>query len=178
MTYTVVPGDTLWKIASKYQVGLSELIAANPHIKDPSMIFPGDKISIPQGGQFVNEEDEVIRLVNEERAKRGLRALTKNWELSRVARFKSEDMANNNYFNHNSPTYGSPANMLRNFGIRFNTMGENIAYGQSTPAGVMSVWMNSAGHRGNILNPNFTQLGAGFAKNSRGTPYWTQMFIG
>lgn len=178
MTYTVVPGDSLWKIASKYQVGISELIAANPQINDPSLIFPGDTINIPQGSQFATQEDEVIRLVNVERTNRGLRPLTKNWELSRVARYKSEDMAKNNYFDHNSPTYGSPANMIRNFGIRYNAMGENIAYGQTTPASVMNSWMNSAGHRNNILSPNFTQIGVGLAKNSRGTPYWTQMFIG
>ena len=97
MTYTVVPGDSLWKIASKYQVGISELIAANPQINDPSLIFPGDTINIPQGSQFATQEDEVIRLVNVERTNRGLRPLTKNWELSRVARYKSEDMAKNNY---------------------------------------------------------------------------------
>lgn len=176
-SHTVVPGDTLWKIAVKYQVGVSELISINTQLQNPDLIYPGMKISIPDqaaGGAF---ELEVVRLVNAERAKYGLKPLAENWELSRVARYKSNDMSDEGYFSHTSPTYGSPFDMMKNFGIKYISAGENIAMGQRSAADVMNGWMNSPGHRGNILNANFTQIGVGYAVNSRGTPYWTQMFI-
>ena len=176
-TYTVVSGDTLWKIAVKYQVGVSELIQANTQISNPNLIYPGMKVNIPAQDPGRAFEQEVIRLVNVERSKNGLQPLKENWELSRVARYKSADMANNAYFSHTSPTYGSPFNMIKNFGIKYSSAGENIAYGQKTAAEVMNGWMNSSGHRQNILNPNYTQIGVGYAVNSKGTPYWTQMFI-
>ena len=105
----------------------------------------------------------------------GLKKLTANWELSRVARYKSQDMKDKKYFSHTSPTYGSPFNMIKNFGISFKTAGENIAYGYSTPEAVVNSWMNSEGHRKNILNPNYTQIGVGYVASGH---YWTQMFIG
>ncbi|NLK71452.1 MAG: SafA/ExsA family spore coat assembly protein [Clostridiales bacterium] len=175
--HTVVYGDTLWKIAVKYQVGCSELINMNTQLNNPDLIYPGMKIAIPAQAPGRAFEQEVIRLVNEERAKAGLKPLTENWELSRVARFKSEDMATKKYFSHTSPTYGSPFTMMKNFGIRYSYAGENIAYGQKSAAEVMKGWMNSPGHRQNILNSNYTQIGVGYVQNSNGTPYWTQMFI-
>lgn len=175
--HTVVYGDTLWKIAVKYQVGCSELINMNTQLNNPDLIYPGMKIAIPAQAPGRAFEQEVIRLVNEERAKAGLKPLTENWELSRVARFKSEDMATKKYFSHTSPTYGSPFTMMKNFGIRYSYAGENIAYGQKSAAEVMKGWMNSPGHRQNIMNSNYTQIGVGYVQNSNGTPYWTQMFI-
>lgn len=177
VTYTVQPGDSLWKIAVRYQVGLSELRAANPKITNPALIYPGQKITIPNMSAVKTQEDEVIRLVNVERSKRGLPALKANWELSRVARYKSQDMINKNYFSHTSPTYGSPFAMMESFGIRYSAAGENIAYGQQTPQEVMNAWMNSTGHRNNILSSSFSEIGVGLAKNRNGVCYWTQMFI-
>ncbi|WP_035288831.1 SafA/ExsA family spore coat assembly protein [Clostridium sp. KNHs214] len=176
-TYTVVSGDSMWKIAVRYQIGLSELAKANPQIKNPALIYPGQKINIPNIDDIKTIENEVIRLVNIERSKAGVAPLSANWELSRVARYKSQDMINKGYFSHQSPTYGSPFDMMQNFGLRFSSAGENIAYGQRTPAEVMNSWMNSPGHRGNILSPSFTQIGVGVAKTSSGVYYWTQMFI-
>lgn len=176
-TYTVKSGDTMWKIASKYQVGTSEIIAANPQIKNPNLIYPGQKITIPNLDSVKSLENEVIRLVNIERSKAGLQQLTQNWQLSRVARYKSQDMIDKGYFAHNSPTYGSPFRMIESFGIRFSAAGENIAMGQQSPAQVMNAWMNSPGHRNNILSPSFTQIGVGLAKDKNGRMYWTQMFI-
>lgn len=175
-TYTVKSGDTMWKIASRNQVGVSEIIKANPQIKNPALIHPGQKITIPTVTTTA-QEDEVIRLVNVERSKQGLQTLTKHWELCRVARYKSADMANKGYFSHTSPTYGSPFKMMESFGIRFSSAGENIAYGQRTPQEVMNGWMNSPGHKSNIMSPSYTQIGVGMAKNSSGVLYWTQMFI-
>lgn len=176
-THTVVWGDSMWKIAVKYQVGLSEIITLNPQIKNPALIYPGQKISIPNIDDIKAQENEVIRLVNLERTKRGLQALKANWEISRVARYKSQNMINKGYFSHYSPTYGSPFDMMEDFGLRFSAAGENIAYGQRTPKEVMTSWMNSTGHRNNILSPIYMEIGVGLAKNKNGVSYWTQMFI-
>lgn len=176
-TYTVKSGDSMWKIAVKYEIGLSELAKANPQIKNLALIYPGQKINIPNIDSVKALETEVVRLVNVERSKRGLQQLTQNWELSRVARYKSQDMINKGYFDHQSPTYGSPFRMMESFGIRFSAAAENIAYGQRTPQEVMTSWMNSAGHRSNILSASFSQIGVGAAKDSKGNIYWTQMFI-
>ncbi|GEL76786.1 CAP domain-containing protein [Tenuibacillus multivorans] len=122
-------------------------------------------------------EHRVHELVNEEREKHGLDPLEFSVEVSQVARTKSQDMADNNYFSHESPTYGSPFDMMKDFGVDYWSAGENIAMGQRTPEQVMDGWMNSDGHRENILQESFTHLGVGFIKDN-GTYYWTQMFIG
>lgn len=120
-------------------------------------------------------EKKVVELTNAERQKQGLKPLVLDEALSKVAREKSLDMQRNKYFSHTSPTYGSPFDMMKKFGISFRTAGENIAMGQRTPEEVVNAWMNSSGHRQNILNPNFTHIGVGYVENGN---YWTQMFIG
>jgi len=127
---------------------------------------------------FSSYQQQVLDLVNAERTKRGLSPLTLDAKLCNVATKKSEDMVAKNYFDHTSPTYGSPFDMMRQFGVSYQAAGENIAKGQSTPQEVMNSWMNSSGHRANILSSNFTKLGVGIAKDSNGRLYWTQMFIG
>ena len=175
-SHTVVRGDTMWRIAVKYEVGLSELAAANPHIKNIALIYPGQVINIPTADTSVTAyEREVVRLVNVERSKAGLSPLEYDWELSRVARYKSQDMSDLGYFSHTSPTYGSPFQMMKSFGISYRSAGENIARGYTTPASVVEGWMNSQGHRANILNSSFTEIGVGYVANGN---YWTQMFIG
>lgn len=87
-------------------------------------------------------------------------------------------MINENYFSHTSPIYGSPFDMLKSFKISYQAAGENIAKGQKTPQEVVTGWMNSEGHRKNILNPSYTELGVGYATSSNGTAHWTQIFIG
>ncbi len=176
LTHKVSPGDTMWKLAVQYQVGTGEIIAANPQVENPNLIYPGQVLNIPQVSQAVRAyEQEVVRLVNAQRAQNGLKPLAENWELSRVARYKSADMAGKRYFSHESPTYGSPYQMMRSFGISFRSAGENIAYGQRTPAAVVGAWMNSSGHRANILNSSYTHIGVGYHEAGN---YWTQMFIG
>lgn len=174
--YTVKPGDTLSKIAARNQCTVSQIMSANPSIKNPNIIYVGQKITIPST-DYSAYADQVITLVNKERAKRGLQSLKKNSTACYVAQLKSKDMAAKNYFSHTSPTYGSPFTMMQNFGIRFSAAGENIAMGQQTPAAVMNAWMNSSGHRANILSPAYNQIGVGVAKNSKGVLYWTQEFI-
>lgn len=174
--YTVVKGDSMWKIAVKHEVGLSEIKNANLHITNPDLIYPGQILNIPKTDSTVlNYENEVIRLVNEIRVQSGLNPLTADWELSRVARYKSQDMKDNNYFSHNSPVYGSPFTMMKNFGISYRSAAENIARGQRTPQAVVNGWMNSSGHRANILNATYKKIGVGYVPDGH---YWTQMFIG
>lgn len=120
-------------------------------------------------------EEQVAALVNEQRAANGLSPLTLNAKLSDAARAKSQDMHDNNYFSHTSPTYGSPFAMLTAFGISYSSAGENIAMGYATPEAVMEAWMNSSGHRANILNASYTQIGVGYVADGN---YWTQEFIG
>ena len=174
-THTVVSGDSLWKIAKKYEVGLSEIKSANPQIKNYDLIYPGQIINIPTADSNVTSyEQEVIRLVNEIRVENGLNPLTYDWELSRVARYKSQDMKDNRYFSHTSPVYGTPFQMMKSFGITYRSAGENIARGYATPQAVVNGWMNSSGHRANILNKSFTRIGVGYVADGH---YWTQMFI-
>ena len=138
-THKVEAGESMWKIAVKYQVGLTEIKEANPHIKNPELVYPGDIITIPEKDSSVRAyEKEVVRLVNEERVKAGVKPLTEDWELSRVARYKSQDMRDNNYFSHTSPVYGSPFDMIKNFGITYRSAGENIARGQRSPEAVVN----------------------------------------
>ncbi|HEY8424283.1 MAG TPA: SafA/ExsA family spore coat assembly protein [Clostridia bacterium] len=176
-TYKVAAGDSLWKIAVKFEIGLSELIAANPGIKNPSLIYPGQVIYIPEAAPLKAIEDEIFRLVNLQRSYNGLPPLTYNWQVARVARIKSQDMIDNKYFSHYSPVYGSPFKMLESYGLKFSAAAENIAYGQKTAQDVMNAWMNSPGHRANILSNTVTQMGVGVAKASNGTLYFTQLFI-
>ncbi|MBD1379725.1 SafA/ExsA family spore coat assembly protein [Metabacillus arenae] len=177
-TYTVKNSDTMWKIALKYQVGVPEIIEANPQIKNPNMIYPGQSVKIPAvQNTTLNFENQVVKLVNQERAKYGLAPLKENWELARVARYKSEDMRDRGYFSHTSPTYGSPFDMMKSFGIRYTAAGENIAAGQATPNEVVKAWMNSEGHRKNILSSTYTEIGVGYVKGGSYGHYWTQMFI-
>ncbi len=137
---------------------------------------PEEDADKPSGESEMNEyEKEVIRLVNELRVQNGLLELVADEELSRVARIKSQDMKDNNYFSHTSPIYGSPFEMMKNFGISYKTAGENIAKGQMTPQAVVNGWMNSSGHRANILNASYNRIGVGYVADGN---YWTQMFVG
>ncbi|MTT30699.1 hypothetical protein GMB86_01550 [Terrilactibacillus sp. BCM23-1] len=123
-------------------------------------------------------ENKVVELTNQERAKQGLKPLQIDTKLSKMARDKSQDMKDKNYFDHQSPTYGSPFDMMKSYGISYSTAGENIAAGQKTPQDVVNAWMNSEGHRKNIMNSNFTHIGVGYVDGGAKGSYWTQEFIG
>jgi uncharacterized YkwD family protein len=118
-------------------------------------------------------EQQVLQLVNKQRATAGLSPLGMDGSLSKMAMAKAQDMYNNNYFDHTSPTYGSPFEMMGKFGIIFNAAGENIAKGQTSPTQVLNDWMNSEGHRTNILNNSFTKTGIAYFKGE-----WVQAFTG
>ncbi|MBD1383308.1 CAP domain-containing protein [Metabacillus arenae] len=136
----------------------------------------GEQPKTEQTNKSVSEfEQKVVDLTNAERQKQGLKPLQLDTKLSDVAREKSNDMKAKNYFDHNSPTYGSPFDMMKQFGIDYRTAGENIAMGQQSPEEVVNAWMNSEGHRKNIMNSEFTHIGVGHVAEGN---YWTQMFIG
>lgn len=185
-THSVSGNDTMWLISKKYGISLSSLIKANPQVANPNVIWSGMSLNIP-GSTSTNAgtktpvtsapsqstfASQVVNLVNQERSKAGLRPLTSNSSLTAMALDKAKDMYNNGYFDHTSPTYGSPFDMMSKYGIRFSYAGENIAKGQQTPEAVMKAWMNSTGHRQNILSPNFTQIGVAFYNGE-----WVQEFI-
>jgi uncharacterized protein YkwD len=118
---------------------------------------------------------EVFRLVNVERARAGCPALAAEPRLAAAAGAHSADMAAKHYFSHTSQDGSSLALRIDRTGYKWSRIGENIAKGQSTPAAVMTAWMNSPGHRANILNCQFRHLGVGLAFDGK-APVWTQDF--
>lgn len=190
-TYTVKAGDSLWRIASQNRTTVNSIQLLNG-LSNINILYVGQRLTIPgtvtvtsnlptpvpqpqppsTGGTVSAEASQILQLVNAERAKVGAAPLTLNLDLSKVAQEKARDMADNGYFSHTSPTYGSPFDMMRQFGLKYSYAGENIAKGYTSPAAVMRGWMNSSGHRANILNPNYTQIGVG-VKNT----IWVQQFM-
>jgi uncharacterized protein YkwD len=123
------------------------------------------------------QEDQVTVLVNRERAKAGCGAVHTDERLRSAARGHSRDMATNDYFSHTAPNGSTFVDRAAAAGYPPDQAGgENIAMGYRTPADVMDGWMNSQGHRANILNCDFKAIGVGLARDSSGTPYWTQVF--
>lgn len=191
-------GDSMWRIAQRYNVLFKEVLELNKKFKNPDLIHPKDEVELPEGstgtssGQSAGDSagsgsedrtaettqaEAILKLVNQERSKAGVSPLKLNAKLTEVANIKAKDMADKNYFSHQSPTYGSPFDMLKQFGISFSYAGENIAAGQKTAEEVMDSWMNSSGHRQNILNKNYTQLGVGFKRGGQYGTEWVQLFI-
>ncbi len=121
-------------------------------------------------------EQRMVNLINQARQKAGLTALRANSELSRVARFKSADMIEKDYFSHQSPTYGSPFEMMKKFGVSYRAAAENIACNSSVDAAHKAL-MNSPGHRANILNSTYTEVGIGIVDGGMCGQMYTQMFI-
>lgn len=185
--HTVKKGETMWLIAKKYHVPFSEILRLNSHYKNVDLIHPNDKIIIPDAAQTTDkgesttanasQAEAVLSLVNAERKKQGLQPLQLLSSLNKVANMKAQDMAAKNYFSHNSPTYGTSFEMLKSQGIHYMSAGENIAKGQKDAQAVMTAWMNSAGHRQNILSPAFEYMGLGYYK-SGSSPIWVQIFTG
>ena len=127
--------------------------------------------------QLTANEQEVFDLINAKRVANGLPALKIDDELQNVARIKAQDMVDNNYFSHTSPVYGSPFDMIKSFGISYKTAGENIA-GNSSNSGAVNAWMNSSGHKANILNSSFNYTGIGIVTSPKYGKIYVQMFMG
>lgn len=125
--------------------------------------------------QISAEKQKMLDLINAERAKVGVAALSADMKVMEVAQVKSDDMVKNNYFSHTSPTYGSPFDMLRKFGVTFSAAAENIAQNTSVEAAHVAL-MASEGHRTNILSPSYNYIGIGIT-DSDGKKVFAQMFI-
>jgi uncharacterized YkwD family protein len=147
----------------------------SPVAPAPKATAPGQQPTAKAPVGISQMAQQVIDLTNNERKKNGLPPLQSDPSLSKVAQTKSNDMEAKHYFSHTSPTYGSPFDMMRDFGVTYKAAGENIAMGQTTAQQVVNAWMNSEGHRKNILSASYTNIGVGFT--SKGN-YWSQMFIG
>lgn len=117
---------------------------------------------------------QVVELVNAERAREGLSALTLETDMTDAAMVRATEIQSS--FSHTRPNGASFATVLKEAGVSYNRAGENIAWGQHSPEEVVSAWMNSSGHRANIMNANFTRIGVGYLTNASGTPYWVQLF--
>lgn len=122
-------------------------------------------------------EKELLTLINKQRAAYGLSNLSFDTALQKTAKAKAEDLVANNYFAHNSPTYGTPFEMMKSFGVTYKTAGENIA-GNSSLEGAVNAWMNSQGHRENILNNAYNLTGIGVVKSDKYGYVMVQMFVG
>ena len=131
---------------------------------------PEDNNNGTSQGDFASQ---VVALVNAERAKQGLSALTIDTKVQQAALVRAKESAQS--FSHTRPNGSSFSTALTEAGVSYRTAGENIAYGQSTPQQVMNAWMNSSGHRANILNANYTTIGVGYTVIN-GTAYWAQLF--
>lgn len=148
-------------------------------------IYPGSSDNSNSNGSsgnsqtiaLTNDEKEVFDLINKQRKANGLSELKVDSEVQRVAKIKAQDMVNSNYFSHNSPTYGSPFEMLQSFKVSYKTAGENIA-GNSSNTGAVNAWMNSSGHKANILNSSFDYTGVGVVSSPKYGKVYVQMFVG
>jgi uncharacterized YkwD family protein len=173
------PGSVVVKYYNQYyRTGASQVIKPPVPVQPP--INPRPMIPAPPAPPSTGlpaEETKMVNLVNQERMKQGVKPLGVNMVLVSLARNKSRDMVAKNYFSHTSPTYGSPFDMMRNAGVSFKTAGENIAGAATTESAHQSL-MNSQGHRANILNSAFSQIGIGIAPGSMYGNIFTQMFIG
>ena len=166
-----VEGDYIGAVSKKYVKGIYKSTTSNTtNNKSTSN-------TTTQTSTLTSDEQEVFNLINQQRANNGLSALKIDNELQRVAKIKAQDMVNNNYFSHNSPTYGTPFEMIKKFGISYKTAGENIA-GNSSNSGAVTAWMNSEGHKANILNSSFNYTGIGVVSSKTYGKVYVQMFIG
>lgn len=177
---TVPTQQTTWKQTTSIQTQPSPSKPTTTQTSTPQTSTPTQQTT-PQtqttSAGLTAAEQQMLNLVNQERAKAGLNPLQADAQLTKLARMKSQDMINKGYFSHNSPTYGSPFDMMKAYGVSYRTAGENIAGNQSVQAAHTAL-MNSSGHRANILNANYTHVGIGIVE---GGPYgmmFTQMFVG
>jgi len=127
--------------------------------------------------EYRGPESELIALINSEREAKNVPPIVVNWEVSRLARYKSEEMKTHQMFTHESLLYGDPAELLMRFNVPFAKIGANIAMGQETPQEVFDSWLSSPGHMANIINPDFTSAGVGFSCDDNGIPYWTLILV-
>ncbi|MBR3672750.1 MAG: SH3 domain-containing protein [Clostridia bacterium] len=171
------PGDFVGAVSQKYIKPIYPTGSGTSSGTSTNTGASGNSSGTSTTSSLTADELETFNLINQQRANNGLSALKVDSELQRVARIKAQDMVNNNYFDHNSPTYGTPFNMMKNFGISYKTAGENIA-GNSSNSAAVTAWMNSSGHRANILNSSYNYTGLAVVSSPRYGKIYVQMFIG
>lgn len=145
-----------------------------PETNAPETNAPETNAPETDGSQDVSAAKKVADLVNQERAKAGLAPLEVKVNLQAAAQVRAKEIEKS--FSHTRPNGSSFSSVLAENGVEYRGSGENIAWGQRSPEEVMNGWMNSEGHRANILNKNFKYIGVGYHVNSNGTGYWTQLF--
>ena len=168
-----IEGDYVGAVSKKYV----KAIYPNSNNSGNTENNTGNSSGTQTSSNMNSDEKEVFNLINQQRTNNGLSALKEDNEVQRVARIKAEDMVTNNYFSHTSPTYGSPFDMLKSFKISYKSAGENIA-GNSSNSAAVTAWMNSSGHRANILNSSFNYTGIGVVSSPKYGKIYVQMFIG
>ena len=171
------PGDFVGAVSQKYIKPIYPTGSGTSSGTSTNTGTSGNSSGTSTTSSLTADELETFNLINQQRANNGLSALKVDSELQRVARIKAQDMVNNNYFDHNSPTHGTPFNMMKNFGISYKTAGENIA-GNSSNSAAVTAWMNSSGHRANILNSSYNYTGLAVVSSPRYGKIYVQMFIG
>lgn len=167
-------GDYIGMVSSKY---VKLIYPKSNNSNNQNTNNTTNNTTTNNGSSLTADEKEVFDLINAKRTAARLYALKVDAELQNVARAKAEDMVKNNYFSHTSPTYGSPFDMMKSFGVSYKTAGENIA-GNSSNTGAVNAWMNSEGHKANILNSSFNYTGVAVVKSSKYGKIFVQMFIG
>ena len=167
-------GDYIGMVSSKY---VKLIYPKSNNSNNQNTNNTTNNTTTNNGSSLTADEKEVFDLINAKRTAAGLSALKVDAELQNIARAKAEDMVKNNYFSHTSPTYGSPFDMMKSFGVSYKTAGENIA-GNSSNTGAVNAWMNSEGHKANILNSSFNYTGVAVVKSSKYGKIFVQMFIG
>lgn len=167
-------GDYIGMVSSKY---VKLIYPKSNNSNNQNTNNTTNNTTTNNGSSLTADEKVVFDLINAKRTAAGLSALKIDAELQNVARAKAEDMVKNNYFSHTSPTYGSPFDMMKSFGVSYKTAGENIA-GNSSNTGAVNAWMNSEGHKANILNSSFNYTGVAVVKSSKYGKIFVQMFIG
>ena len=171
------PGDFVGAVSKQYIKPIYPTSSGTSSGTSTNTGTSGNSSVTSTTSSLTADELETFNLINQQRANNGLSALKVDTELQRVARIKAQDMVNNNYFDHNSPTYGTPFNMMKNFGITYKTAGENIA-GNSSNSAAVTAWMNSSGHRANILNSSYNYTGLAVVSSPKYGKIYVQMFIG
>ena len=194
--YVVKQGDTLYLIAKSLGTTVNKLVSIN-NLKSYD-VYVGQVLYVPAVAAtpvpqpqpkpqpqpqpqpapvagMTADEQQMLSLVNQERAKAGLPGLQADMNIVKVARLKAKDMINLNYFDHTSPTYGSPFDMMKQFGIAYGYAGENLA-GAGNVQSAHTNLMNSPGHRANILNVNYNKVGIGIVDGGPYGKMFVQMF--
>ncbi|MEW6771414.1 MAG: CAP domain-containing protein [Bacillota bacterium] len=185
----IAPLRTSYIVVALYTGGSTQTVTGppptppQPQPEPPAPVAPSpapaptEPVPTQRSLQLTADEQAMFEMVNRERLKAGLKPLSLDPALTKLARLKAEDMVRLNYFSHISPTYGSPFEMMRAAGISYRTAGENLA-GASSVERAFSALMNSPGHRANILSPAFTRMGIGVAEGSLYGKIFVQLFAG